>query len=136
MRAGELGRSLIRIADYTEKYDHLKNFRRDDEAEDEFDQICEQIFGATIDDINDEDYERLFGFHGDLSEKLTIDYSRSLGYDLLIRDRVRVSDWKSFAAMIVAQNEGLLPKTPEERAARRLEAEAAEYLEGDQPIRG
>jgi hypothetical protein len=73
---------------------------------------------------------------GDLRSRVTINYCRSLGYDLIIRDRVPVGDWEDFAAMIVAQDEGLLPKTPEERAKRRLESEAAEFLDGDRAVRG
>jgi hypothetical protein len=127
---------MIKIADYTEKLDRLNNFGRDDDAQREFDRICEQLFGATLDDITDEDYARFDRFEGDLSKKLNIPYCRSLGYDLIIRDRVRVLEWEDFAVMIIAKDEGLLPKTPEERAKRRLEAEAAEFLDGERPVRG
>jgi len=123
---------LIKIADYTERLDRLVNFGLGEAAEDEFDRICEQLFGATVDDLTDADYERLTDFEGDLTGKINIGYCRSLGYDLIIRDRVPVPDWREFAIMIVAQNEGLLPTTPEERAQRRLEAEAAEFLLSDQ----
>jgi hypothetical protein len=115
-------------SDYTERLDRLRRLGRDDEAEGEFDCICEALFNATIDDISERDLARIFDFDGDLRKKLSVSYCRSLGYDLIIRDRVTVIDWEDFAAMIVAQDEGLLPKTAEERASHRLEAEAAEFL--------
>lgn len=127
---------MIRIADYTEKLDRLNSFGRDSEAQREFDRICEQLFGATLTDITYEDYRRMTDFRGDLREKLDPDYCRSLGYDLIIKDRVPVPDWEDFAAMVIAKHEGLLPKSPEERAQRRLEAEADEFLYGDRPLQG
>lgn len=127
---------MIKIADYTEKLDRLNSFGRDSEAQREFERICEHLFGATLADITDEDYSRMTDFRGDLHEKLNTDYCRSLGYDLIIKDRVRVPDWEDFAVMVIAKHEGLLPKSPEERAARRLESEAAEFLYGDRPLRG
>lgn len=114
---------MIRIADYTKQPDWLKNFRPED-VQREFDQICIRLFGATEDDIRSADYKRMTMF-GDLYKKVNPDYCRSLGYDLMIRDRVRVTCAEQFAIMIVAQNEGLLPKTGEERLQRRREEEAA-----------
>jgi hypothetical protein len=74
--------------------------------------------------------------NGDLYDLLTIEYCRSVGYDLLIRDRVPVTDWEDFATMIVAKNAGLLPKDAEERAQRRLEAEAQDFIADQRPLRG
>jgi hypothetical protein len=106
---------LIRIADFTE---HLDRAERDDEAKREFDRICEWLFGATLDDISDADYER-FEPARDLSHKVTVEHCRELGYDLIVRDGVPVRDWESFAKLIVAKAQGLLPKSPAERAERR-----------------
>jgi hypothetical protein len=120
---------LIKVADYTEKLDRLNNIgsdSADDEADAEFDRICEELFDATVADIIQADLDRLEAKVTD--PKATITYCRSLGYDLIIRDQVPVVDWEDFAIMIMAKAEGLLPKTPEERAERRLEAEAAEFV--------
>jgi hypothetical protein len=42
----------------------------------------------------------------------------------------------SFALMVRAKVEGMLPKTPEERAQRRLEAEARDFKASKDTIRG
>jgi hypothetical protein len=95
----------------------------DDEAHREFDRICEWLFGATLDDISNADYER-FESPQDLWYKMTIEHCRELGYDLIIRDRVPVRDWENFTKLIVAKAEGLLPKNPAEPAGRRPRAGA------------
>jgi hypothetical protein len=56
---------MIKIADYTEKLDRLNRSGRDNEANRKFDRICEQLFGATLDDITEEDYSRIAVFGGD-----------------------------------------------------------------------
>jgi hypothetical protein len=55
---------MIRIADYTEKLDGLNNFGCDVDAKREFDRICCQLFGATLDDISADDYARIDNFGG------------------------------------------------------------------------
>jgi hypothetical protein len=95
-----------------------------------------ELFGATLDDISEDDYEQLTEYGTPLYDRVTDEYCRSLGYDLFISGRVRVTYHRQFAMMVVAQSEGLLPKTGEERAIRRLEAEAAEFLTDSRPIRG
>jgi hypothetical protein len=106
---------LIRIADFTK---HLERAARDEEANREFDRICGWLFGATLGDISDADYAR-FQAPQDLAHKITVEHCRELGYDLITRDGVPVRDWESFAKLIVAKAEGLLPKKPAKRAEGR-----------------
>ena len=103
---------MIRIADFTE---HLDRVDRHEDANREFDRICEWLFGATLDNISDADYKR-FESPQDLWYKMTVEHCCELGYDLINRDGVPVRDWENFAKLIVAKAEGLLPKNPAERA--------------------
>jgi len=77
---------------------------------------------ATLDDIDETDFDRISHDIG----RHSIRDCRSLGYDLIIDALVPVPYWEDFAIMVIAQSEGLLPKTPEERAKKRLEAEGRE----------
>ena len=117
---------MIKLADHTSRLTLMRIENKDhedsEEADDEFDRVCERLFNATIDEIDDTDFDRLL----DSVDRNSIGYCRSLGYDLIIGALVPVPYWEKFAIMIIAQNEGLLPKTPEERAQRRLEIEARE----------
>lgn len=118
---------MIKITDYTQKLDRLNAMEgSEDDIDAEFERVCEELFGATLDDISDDEFERINQVF--MTQDEWVKYCRSQGYDLTYNGYAPVPHWESFALMVMARAEGLLPATPAERMERRLAAEAGEFV--------
>src|SRR6516165_1575004 len=108
--------SLIRVGTYTSKLEWLHLWGTDEEIDNEFNSVCQSIWGYTVDDFDDdhipkEDHDWL----DKLTSRQAYRYAASKGYDLgdYVNGEI-VSDWWGFVWMILAKDRGLL--TPEKRA--------------------
>jgi hypothetical protein len=97
----------------------------DERVNAEFDRVCMTLFRATLGDILQRDWERLntSDLNGSWSSAAG-EYCRQHGYDLLLSSDHPVCLWEYFAMMVRAKVRGMLPQSPEDRALRRLAADA------------
>ena len=118
---------LIRIFDHCDKLHHLRHLDGSQEAiDEEFSNISMVLFGATLDDIEDQDHLRIqtdFRLFGN-----AIDYAKQQGFDITSDGFASLPYWERLLIMIRARELGLLPKTAEERAERRLKSEARAFI--------
>jgi hypothetical protein len=124
---------MIKISDHT---DRLHQLIHTEASEDAITAEVDQLFGATVDGISEEDWHRLQVETSIWFREEMIAYCQEHGFDPLIGPNHPVQYLKDFALMVRAKVEGMLPKTPEERAQRRLEAEARRFKEAGDIIRG
>ena len=109
--------SLIRVGTYTTELECLHFWGIDEEIDREFNAVCQNIWGFTLDDFDDdclakEDHDWL----DELTARRAYRFAAENGYDLGdYASGEMVSDWWGFAWMILAEKRGLL--TPEQRAA-------------------
>jgi hypothetical protein len=109
--------SLIRVGTYTTELERLHLWGTDEEIDREFNAVCQNIWGFTLDDFDDdclakEDHDWL----DELTARRAYRFAAENGYDLGdYASGEMVSDWWGFAWMILAEKRGLL--TPEQRAA-------------------
>lgn len=95
------------VADYTERLSLLRDLHCDDDAADhEFNRVCRQVFGSTLDDIQvpDEEWDQ---WRLD-SEAWSIARCRAAGYDLTLTSAMEVTDSEDFRLMVRAMAENLL----------------------------
>jgi hypothetical protein len=134
---------MIKLRDHTDRLHRLHHLgASEEEIVAEFDRICEAVFGATPDDVSDDDWNRLYWDQDASDHEMllpwfpSVDYRLDQGIDPRISSNHPVRYWEDFARMARAKELGMLPKTPEERAQRRLEAEAREFQRSRGIIRG
>jgi CspA family cold shock protein len=115
---------MIRIIDFAARLERLHILEaHDDQLDDVFDQVCKQVFGATSDEIPDEEIENF----PDLQEAEAIRYAAEQGFDITDEDGIPLRDWESFVIMIQAREEGFLPGGPNDTPERRLKREAERF---------
>ena len=120
---------MIRLATYTKELDRLAALELDDEADREFDRVCDEVLGIDFGDLFDADVKRIDPQVP--SAGIATGVCRALGYDIAISNTETVMHWYGFAVLIVAKSEGIVPADPALRAQRRLAIAADDLLHAD-----
>ena len=109
--------SPIRVSTYCSQLERLHLWGTDEEIDAEFNAVCRQIWGYTVEDFD----EDLLGtedhnFLDELTRRRAYSFALASGYDLGdYANGEMVSDWWGFVWMILAEKRGLL--SAEQRAA-------------------
>jgi|ERR1700730_4946312 hypothetical protein len=118
---------MIRLKDYAIELDRLTRLGRFEDAQAEFDGICQAVFGACLDDLFSDECERL----GEMvnAPGAAIFLCRVYGFDLSSSGKEAVPGWRGFALLILAKAEGLIPTARTLRRERRLAIHAENLLD-------
>jgi hypothetical protein len=118
----------IRIVDFCDELHRLNHLDKWDEGDCEFDRICRDVFGFTIEEIPTEQLNALDQELCMQAEALRV--ARQAGFDLTLNGFAPIPDWEDFWTCVRAKVRGLVPDDPLERARIRLENEALNFSAG------
>jgi hypothetical protein len=123
----------IVVADHCVRLAFLILEDQEDEIDDELDRVIEKLFGASLDDVLDSNWNAFQD--EDWEFEAAANRAYNMGYDLRSAPNLPVQEWEYFWFMILAGERGWIAQTDEQRTEVRLKNDSEEFLNDRETIR-